>query len=84
MDIKQEQAIKRLLKKLSALRVTLNNDERKFLDELVIGSANEVTAHSMKVNPAKAPAKAPEADEVVAHSMILHPAKAPAKARGCR
>ena len=39
MDVKQDQAIKRLLKKLSALRATLKNDERKLLDQLVTGSA---------------------------------------------
>ena len=43
---------KRLLKKLSALRATLKNDERKVLDQLVTGSANEVGAHQLNVNAA--------------------------------
>ena len=71
MDIKQDQAIKRLLKKLSALRATLKNDERSLLDEMVTGSADEVEAHSMNNRPHPRPASRPQrsADEVEAHSM---------------
>jgi hypothetical protein len=85
MDIKQDQAIKRLLKKLSALRATLNNDERSLLDGLVTSSADEVAAHSMMVtpiSPAARPAKTPIFHEVAAHTMKVDaasPAARPAK-----
>ena len=73
MDVKQDQAIKRLLKKLSALRATLKNDERKMLDQLVIGSVNEVEAHTLSqkspFTAAKAAKGAKDASEVEAHSM---------------
>ena len=58
MDIKQDQAFKRLLKKLSALRATLKNDERSLLDEMVTGSADEVEAHSMNNRPQSPPGQA--------------------------
>lgn len=71
MDVKQDQSFKRLLKKLSALRATLKNDERKLLDQLVIGSADEVEAHSLTPRPTPRPNPRPStaADEVKAHSM---------------
>jgi hypothetical protein len=71
MDVKQDQAIKRLLKKLSALRATLNNDERRLLDELVVGSADEVKLQSMKINQKQA-VKQADADEVKLQSMKIN------------
>jgi hypothetical protein len=68
MDVKQDQAVKRLLKKLSALRATLNNDERRMLDELVIGSVDEVQLQSMKTGQKQA-VKLQDADEVKLQSM---------------
>jgi hypothetical protein len=79
MDIKQDQAIKRLLKKLSALRATLSNEERRILDGLVTSSTVEVEAHSMMVTPIS-PAKATSPDEVKALSMKVNTAKSLAKA----
>ena len=67
MDVKQDQAVKRLLKKLSALRATLKNDERSLLDQLVTGAANEVEAH--RLSPKSPVASARDANEVEAHSM---------------
>ena len=80
MDIKQDQAFKRLLKKLSALRATLKNDERSLLDEMVTGPADEVEAHSMNNRPHPRPASRPAgaADEVEAHSMNNRPHPRPA------
>jgi hypothetical protein len=69
MDVKQDQAIKRLLKKLSALRATLKNDERKLLDQLVIGSEDEVEAHSIGWTPI-IPNASSGADEVGAHALF--------------
>jgi hypothetical protein len=43
-----QQDLKRLLKKLSALQVTLKGDERSMLDGMVIGLFDEVVAHKMK------------------------------------
>jgi len=68
MDIKQEQSLKRLLKKLSALRATLKNDERMLLDDLVTNAKADVSAHVFK--PASAEAGA---DEVGAHSLNWKP-----------
>jgi hypothetical protein len=85
MDTKQDQAVNRLLKKLSSLRATLKNDERIILDELITGSPDEVTAHSMNVkavNPAKTPTRTTAPDEAVAHSMnvkAVNPAKTPTR-----
>ena len=45
----QDQALKRLLKKLSALRATLKSEERNLLDGLIIGSADEAAAHRMNI-----------------------------------
>ena len=75
MADKQTQALSRLAKKLSALRVTLRKDERDLLDELILGHAAEVAAHSMNAAAAKA-SKTPRAAEVAAHSMNAAAAKA--------
>ena len=72
MDPKQDQAFKRLLKKLSALRATLKSDERALLDGLITGAADEVGAHSMNVkavNTAKNLAKHASPDEAKGLSM---------------
>jgi hypothetical protein len=45
MKTTQSQAAKRLFKKLSALRVTLPNEERAILDNLI--GVDEVSAHQM-------------------------------------
>ena len=44
---KRTLAMKRLLKKLSALRKTLRKDERELLDQLVIRESSEVKGHEM-------------------------------------
>jgi hypothetical protein len=81
MKITQGQAFKRLLKKLSAMRATLRNDEREILDEIVTG---EVEAHKLSVDRAasKAAAKASagKAAEVAAHK--LSAGKAASRAAG--
>jgi hypothetical protein len=82
MDIKQDQAIKRLLKKLSALRATLTNDERSVLDGLVLGSVSEVETHSMNISaarPASKPMARAAADEVRANSMNVSAARPASK-----
>src|SRR5574340_235707 len=63
----QDKALPRLLKKLSALRTTLNKDERTILDRMVTGAADEVVAHRMDgpISPIHTEAAA----EVVAHKM---------------
>ena len=78
MDVKQEQSLKRLLKKLSALRATLKNDERNLLDNLVTSPKDEVSAHRWATFSANA-----GADEVGAHQLhtnVAHPASANAGA----
>ena len=79
----QDQSFVRLLKKLSALRATLKNDERSLLDGLVTSSISEVSAHSMRVvpiSPAKSTAKATSPDEAKANAMKVSTAKSAAKA----
>jgi len=65
MDDKQIRIVERLLKKLSALRATLSNDERGVLDHLIVGESGEVQAHALR--PASVGAKMPAQDEVQAH-----------------
>ncbi len=66
MDAKEMQVTQRLLKKLSALRATLSNEERNILDSMVVSTPEDVEAHVLK--EARIEAKMPDADEVVAHS----------------
>lgn len=47
MDTKQQAALKRLTKKLSALRQTLRKDERELLDTIVLGQRAEVKGHRL-------------------------------------
>lgn len=68
---KQDQALKRLLKKLSALRATLKSDERSLLDGLIISSADEAVAHVMNVGARVTPQVTAAADEAVAHAMTV-------------
>jgi hypothetical protein len=74
-----------LLAKLSAVRITLEDEEQALLDQLILGSQAEVSLHNMKPaatpGPEEAltrrahPAVTPGPDEVQAHSM--KPAAAP-------
>jgi len=71
MKITKNQASKRLLKKLSALRATLSNQEREILDSIV--GAEEVAAHKFSTkNVNKVATKAAQKNtakntEVAAH-----------------
>jgi hypothetical protein len=75
MADKQAQALKRLTKKLNALRKTLRADERSLLDRMVLGEevASEVAAHRFTPKAADKAAEVaahrftPKAAEVVAH-----------------
>jgi len=60
----QKQVANRVMKKLTALRMTLNDDERIVLDSIVVTSPDEVVAHRY--------IKAGEGDddEVVAHRYV--------------
>ncbi len=49
MDEKQAKTLKRVIKKLNALRKTLRKDERAMLDALIVRES-EVTGHAMNVN----------------------------------
>ena len=56
---KELRALKRLIKKLSAVRQVLSNDEREWLDQFVIGQpeeAPEVTGHLMSETSQPRPA----------------------------
>src|SRR5438876_718663 len=67
MADKQQTALKRLAKKLSALRATLSKDERVLLDRIVLNQ--EVTPHMISAaNTGKALA-ANKATEFALHSM---------------
>ena len=70
MDNK-DQAFKRLLKKLSALRATLKSEERGILDGLIIRSVDEVGAHKMNIGARITPRVTPAADEAAAHRMNI-------------
>src|SRR5262245_5412749 len=69
MKTTQKQASTRLVKKLSALRATLSNEERDILDSLI--GVEEVAAHKMNARATgKAVNKAAsKATEVAAHKM---------------
>jgi len=80
---KQDLAINRLLKKLSALRATLKGDERNLLDGLITGPIDEVGAHSLKVtpiSPARSTARATSPDEARANAMKVSTARSTARA----
>ncbi|HZQ08564.1 MAG TPA: hypothetical protein VFD70_18425 [Anaerolineae bacterium] len=57
MTDKEQATLKRVAKKLSAMRVTLSKDERAILDQLVLGASvkersrkREVEGHQAKIN----------------------------------
>ena len=80
--MKKNQAFKRVIKKLSAVRATLGNDERQALDNIIV---DEVAAHTMKITKAAKSAKAPKTartNEVAAHTMKV--AKVAKTARAAR
>lgn len=69
MNTTQRRAYTRLFKKLSALRATLSNEERRILDGLLVNE--EVTAHRMKsgaVSKAMQRSRASQV-EALAHQM---------------
>jgi hypothetical protein len=74
MDEKLFSITKRVLKKLSALRATLSDDERVILDRMVTGAAIfDVETHAMVTRPeAGAPELAKQ--DVVAQSMATRSA----------
>src|SRR5512137_1632015 len=47
MDDKRTRTLKRLVKKLSALRHTLSKSERELLDTLILGAPAEVAGHAI-------------------------------------
>jgi hypothetical protein len=51
---KQQQALTRLVTKLSALRVTLRGEERILLDQMVTNATFEVAGHSLAIAKDKA------------------------------
>ncbi len=79
MTDKQTQALKRLTKKINALRKTLRADERSLLDRMILGdeAAAEVQAHKAggggysprRAAALKAAAKADKLAEVEAHRL---------------
>jgi hypothetical protein len=78
-------AVKNVLTKLSAMRVTLSNEEQAVLDRIVltkVSSIDEVTGHAMQTKAANtraanmkasvgklASGAAPDDDEVTGHAM---------------
>jgi hypothetical protein len=80
---KQNLAVNRLLKKLSALRATLKSDERNLLDGLITAPVDEVGAHAMHItpiSPARSTARSASPDETRANSMKISTAKSTARA----
>jgi hypothetical protein len=77
MDVNDRQVLNSLLTKLSAVRMTLSDEEQVLLDEVVahrfakveaaVADADEVQAHRF----AKVEAVAAEADEVQAHGFEI-------------
>ena len=68
MNVQEKAIMKSILTKLSALRVTLDDDEQEVLDQLILGSPAEVEAHRfVRSSPDEARLEGP--DEVAAHQM---------------
>jgi hypothetical protein len=67
MNENDKAILKSLLTKLSAVRMTLNDEEQAVLDLLVQGSLVEVEAHRMERRVDEG--RYPKADEVVAHRL---------------
>ena len=70
MNVMGQKAMESLLAKLSAVRVTLSDEEQVLLDQLILGAQDEVAAHSMVRRPE---AVTRDADEVAAHNMVRGP-----------
>ena len=93
-DDKQARTLKRLIKKLSALRHTLSKSERELLDTLVLGEPAEVEGHAMmqgaKLSGAKlagaklAGAKLAGEAEVEGHAMLQGAKLSGAKLSGAK
>jgi len=68
--MKKNKAFKRVIKKLSAVRATLDNEERQVLDNIIV---DEVVAHKMNLakTAAKTTAKTSAKTAVKAHKMNL-------------
>ena len=76
MKSEEAQAMNRLLKKLTALRATLGDDERALLDGFVVTPKPiEVSAHMLEGAPVPAPT--PKPIEVSAHVLEGAPVPAP-------
>jgi hypothetical protein len=77
LNDKQAAALKRVTKKLTAMRQTLTKDERQVLDLLIVGATTEVKGHRMADQSAvssrvssKVSKRASAAAEVQGHTMI--------------
>jgi hypothetical protein len=76
LSAKDTQALKRLAKKLSAVRQTLRSDERRILDTLITGRpADEVRGHQIAAAKGKSRS---QASEVEGHAMTAAAAAAAA------
>ncbi len=80
MKTVQDQAFDRLLKKLSAMRATLRNEERAILDELIIGQVSTQRMNVGRTTSKFASTAKGESAEVEAHK--LNPGKVAPKVSG--
>lgn len=74
MNTKGRIYMKSLLAKLSAMRVTLSDEERVLLDQMILGSQAEVGAHRFVGRADESLAGGP--DEVAAHKIAQGAEKA--------
>ena len=78
MNVQYQKSMQVLLGKLSAVRVTLSDEEQVLLDWLIQGArtfnADEVMAHGVIRGPEQAISR--DADEVFAHGVIRGPEEA--------
>ncbi len=78
MNVQYQKSMQVLLGKLSAVRVTLSDEEQVLLDWLLQGArtfnADEVVAHGVIRKPEEAVSR--DADEVMAHGVIRGPEEA--------
>jgi hypothetical protein len=67
----QERAMRRVLKKISAMRQTFNREERDILDAIVQGSYAEVEGHRLVQtwDAERTMQRSDDEDEVVAHKV---------------
>jgi hypothetical protein len=68
MTSKEQAALRRIAKKLSAMRATLSKDERVWLDRLILGK-QEVAAHAMTAPQRVTRVTKATAAEVAAHAI---------------